>query len=557
MRTSERETLTFDVVVVGAGPAGLATAYRLRTLGRAQGKDLSVCVLEKAARVGGHLLAGALFDPQDLSTLVPDWAARGAPLDAPVTEESLYLWSKHQARSLPIPQAWRHGHCCMVSLGRLCRWLARLAEEEGVEIFPGFAVSQPLWEGEKLVGVITGDLGRDRSGVPKPGFQPGTIVRASVTVLAEGCRGSLSGQIMAHLRMKKGTSPHSPQRYALGFKELWETPGRRPGRVLHTLGWPLGWPKGEKVHGGGFLYQPRVDRTVLGLVVDLNYKNPFFDPFMAFQRWKNHPMLGSLPKSSRLLGYGARTLTVGGWQSLPQLVLSGGLLVGDCAGFLNAATLRGIGNALDSGILAADALLKAFAVHDFSATQLQTYPAAVLRSPWGRALRAVRNVRPGFFFGLYPGLFNAVWEKGTFGRSPWTLSWRQTDRERLQSVARRTVRPPLPPVPNERGSSPLTLDRATALGCSGLRYEENQPLHLHLQDPKAPLAKGRQNFANPETRFCPAGVFELRAQYDGEMFFHIHANHCLHCKCCDIKEPLNNIRWTLPQGGSGPDYREM
>lgn len=547
----KRETLTFDVVVVGAGPAGLATAYRLRTQGLAQGVDVSVCVVEKAARIGGHLLAGALLDPQDLAALVPDWAARGAPLDAPVTEESLYLLTHHQALSLPIPQAWRHGHCRMVSLGRLSRWLARLAEAEGVEIFPGFAATAPLWEGEKLVGVLTGDLGRDRSGVPKPGFQPGVILRASVTVLAEGCRGSLSGKIMAKLGLNHETLPRPPPRYALGFKELWLTPGSRPGRVMHTLGWPLGFSGSNKIHGGGFLYQSQAEQTVLGLVIDLDYKNPFFDPFVAMQSWKNHPMLDFLPKSSSLLGYGARTMTVGGWQSLPALVFAGGLLVGDSAGFLNAATLRGIGNALASGILAADAILAAFVAQDFSATQLQTYSVAVANSTWGKTLHAVRNVRPGFRFGLWPGLLNAAWEEAIGGRSPWTLSWHQTDREQMQSAAQSQALSTVPTL------SSLTLDRATALGSSGLRHEENQPLHLLLSDSNAPLVEGRLRFANPETRFCPAGVFELRNQSDGEFAFHIHANHCLHCKCCDIKEPLNNIRWSLPQGGSGPNYQDL
>ena len=545
---SERETLTFDVVVVGAGPAGLATAYYVRTLGLAQGKDLSVCVLEKAARVGGHLLAGALLDPQDLAALVPDWAAQDAPLDAPVMEESLSFLTRRRSLPLPLPQAWRYGHCRMVSLGALCRWLARLAEAKGVEIFPGFSAAEPLWEGDRLVGVMSGDLGRDRSGVPKPGFQPGAILRASVTVLAEGCRGSLSGQIMARLGLNKEGS--SPQIYALGFKESWETPGSRPGRLLHTLGWPLVRSMGEQVHGGGFLYQARPEQTTLGLVVHLDYKNPFFDPFLAFQHWKNHPQIRPRLKSARLLGYGARTLAIGGWQSLPRLVFSGGLLVGDSAGFLNTATLQGIGNALGSGILAAETILEAFVARDFSATQLQSYSKAVVSSSWGKALYRVRNIRPGFRWGVWPGLLNAAWEKGG-GGSPWTLNWHQADRERLQRVDRHQNLHAVPPV------APPTLDRATALGGSGLRHEENQPLHLHLQDPNVPLAVGYHRFANPETRFCPAGVFERRTRAEGGMAFYIHANHCLHCKCCDIKDPLGNIRWTLPEGGNGPDYQDM
>ena len=553
--SSVQESLSFDVVIVGAGPAGLATAYRLSSQARARGERLSICVLEKAARIGAHLLAGALLDPADLAALVPDWAERGAPLDAPVREESLHLCSRRQAWPLPIPPAWRHHGCRMVSLGSLCRWLASLAEAEGVEIFPGFAATTPLWEDDKLAGVVTGEFGRDRFGRPKPGFQPGTVIRASLTVLAEGCRGSLSGQIISRLDLDQGSfynRDYAPQKYALGFREVWKTPGSYPGRVWHTLGWPLGYAGSQKVHGGGFLYQPRAEQTVLGLVMDLDYQNPQFDPFIALQQWKQHPQLGFLGPSAgqdaHLLSYGARTLSVGGWQSLPHLVFAGGVLVGDSGGFLNVATLQGIGNAIGSGILAADTLLQAWMVQDFSVAQLQSYPEAVVRSSWGKALYAVRNIRPGFRFGVGPGLLNAVWEKSVAGRSPWTFRWHQQDRERLQRVSQSQ------PPPHIMPQGALTHDRHSALASSGLRHEENQPLHLQLRDPNLLLTEGRLEYANPETRFCPAAVFEVCGQREAEISFHIHANHCLHCKCCDIKDPLNNIRWTAPQGGSGPDY---
>lgn len=545
-----RETLTFDVIVVGGGPAGLATAYRLRTQGRLHGQDLSVCVLEKSARMGGHLLAGALLDPADLAALVPDWETRGAPLDAPVSDSALFLWSQRHAHALPMPRAWRHDRCRMVSLGRLCRWLARLAEKEGVDLFPGFAATEPLWDGERMVGVLTDDKGRDRAGTPKPGFQPGVILRAPITVLAEGCRGSVSGEILARLGHKPGMRPRAPQRYALGFKELWETPGTQPGRVWHTLGWPL-FSKDHPAHGGGFLLQPRPDQTALGMIVDLDYADPWCDPFVAFQHWKCHPTLRPLLASARLLGYGARTLTVGGWQSLPRLVFEGGMWVGDSAGFLNAATLQGIGNALGSGILAADAILEAFKRDDVSAARLQPYAEAVARSSWGKKLYAARNVRPGFRWGLWPGMLHAAWEGRVQGRTPWTVGWRQTDRACARPVDHGRTAPPPP-----EGGPPL-LDRATALGKSGLHHEENQPLHLHFCNPTLPLTEGYHRFANPETRFCPAGVFDLRIRPEGKKAYLIHANHCLHCKCCDIKEPLANIRWRPPEGGSGPHYPDM
>ncbi|MBF0461585.1 MAG: 4Fe-4S dicluster domain-containing protein [Magnetococcales bacterium] len=560
------ETLTFDVIVVGAGPAGLATAHHVRTLSQAHGLDLSVCLLDKAARIGGHLLSGALLDPRILTTLIPDWATPQpdnrpplgpAPLDSPVLDESLWFLTHRRAHALPLPKAWRHDQsglgCHMVSLGTLCRWLAHRAEQQGVEIFPGFAAVAPVWEGDQLVGIISGDQGRDHTGQPKPGFQPGVILRAPITVLAEGCRGSLSGTIIRQLGLDRTDLPgqrRSPQRYALGFKELWETPGSPPGAVLHTLGWPLEEP-GQHRHGGGFLYQPRPNRTVLGMVIDLDYTDPRFDPFMAAQQWKSHPLIRPRLQSARLLGYGARTLAIGGWQSLPQLAFAGGLLVGDAAGLLNTATLQGIGNALASGILAAETIITAFASQDFSAHTLHRYTEAVRQSSWGRALHAVRNIRPGFRAGLWPGLLHALWEKGVGGRSPWTLHWRQTDRERLHPVD-----PLAKPLPPPRLVHPL-LDRATALAGSGLHYTANQPAHLHWRDPLLPPTAGYTRFDNPELRFCPAGVFTRHTRSDGKIFLQMHANHCLHCKCCDIKDPLDNVCWTAPEGGSGPDYQEM
>ncbi|MEO5341480.1 MAG: electron transfer flavoprotein-ubiquinone oxidoreductase [Magnetococcus sp. MYC-9] len=572
------ERLTFDVIIVGAGPAGLATACHLRTLGEVQGRPLSICVLEKAARIGGHLLSGALLDPAILTALIPDGqapagtrphGADAAPLDSPVLEESLRLLTRRHAHPLPIPTPWRHdaggptgAPWRMLSLGNLCRWLAQRAAQQGVELFPGFAATAPIWEGERLVGVVSGALGLDRNGRPKAGFQPGVQLLAPITILAEGCRGSLSGQIIRRLGLTQRTMPGTdaianptplPQRYALGLKELWQTPGSQAGRVLHTVGWPLEGAWRQMAHGGGFLYQPKPGRTALGMVIDLDYQNPLFDPFVALQQWKQHPLIHAALQGGRLLGYGARTLSIGGWQSLPQLAFAGGLLVGDSAGLLNTATFQGIGNALASGMRAAETTWAAWDSQEFSARFLHRYSQAVRHSPWGQALHQARNVRPGFRAGLWLGLGNALWEATVRGRSPWTLGWRQSDRQRLLPVTPDLSRPPLPLPPAEHP----TLDRTTALSCSGLHHDEDQPLHVLLQDPEAPLRAEGQRFAHPELRYCPAGVFEWRQRAGGKIFLHMHANHCLHCKCCDIKDPLDNMRWTPPQGGSGPDYQEM
>ena len=543
---SPSTTLSFDVLIVGAGPAGLATACRLRSRGQQLGLDLSVGVLEKAARIGGHQLSGALLDPRDLAALVPDWASRSPPLDAPVAEESTLLLTRRHALRLPVPRAWRHSGCRMVSLGRLCRWLGELAETAGVEIHPGFAAVQPLWRGEKtLAGAMTGELGRDRTGKPKPGFQPGVAVQAAVTVLAEGCRGSLTRLVAERAAPDPG---RPPQTHALGFKELWHTPGSMPGAVVHTLGWPLA----STVHGGGFVYHPQPDRTAVGFAVGLDYPDPLFDPLAAFQTWKSHPRIRARLAGGRPIAYGARTLTVGGWQALPDLVVDGGLRVGDGAGFFNPATLQGIGNAIRSGIAAADAILQAWPGGDFSAAALRGYPDAVAAADWGAALRQVRNVRPGFRRGRWPGLLNGAWEALSRGRSPWTLTWRDSDRRRLRPLSA-PVPPPPPPVADGR----VAFASSELLGLSGLGHAADQPCHLRMDDPGLPLAAGRNRFANPELRYCPARVFELLPVPSGSARLHVHAENCLHCKSCDIKDPFANIRWTPPEGGSGPDYREM
>ncbi len=546
---SEENTLHFDVLIIGAGPAGLAGACRLRERGRRLGLDLSVAVLEKATRIGGHQISGALFDPDDLTPLIPDWRQHDLPLDHPVSREAMLLLTRRHALPLPVPRAWHHGTCHMISLGRLCRWLGERCEAAGVEIYPGFAAVEPLWSGDgeqrTLAGVRTGEMGRGRDGRPKPGYQPGVAVRAAVTILAEGCRGSLTRRIAETLALK---SDGPPQTHALGFKEIWQTPHGAPGTVFHTLGWPMP----SSTHGGGFVYGFQAGRTAVGFVAGLDYRPPLFDPFRVFQTWKTHPRIAALLAGGRPLSYGARTLTVGGWQCLPTLAWNGGLRVGDAAGFFNSATFQGIGNALRSGMMAADVILDIWQRGDFSAPALAAYPRAVRASDWGRDLKSVRNVRPGFRLNRWPGLLNAAWEGVTRGRSPWTWTWRQSDRHRLRPLSKERTA-----AQGGIADGRLTFDVSTLLALSGLRHEGDQPSHLRLADPALPLATGRERYDNPETRYCPARVFERLQRADGSHHFQIHPENCLHCKSCDIKDPFDNIRWTPPEGGDGPDYRDM
>ncbi|MBF0341831.1 MAG: 4Fe-4S dicluster domain-containing protein [Magnetococcales bacterium] len=539
--------LRCDVLIVGAGPAGLATALRLARAFRTRREERTIMVLEKAARIGGHQLSGALLDPRDLYAVIDAHEHPLAPLGPRVARESLRLFTPHHA--LPLPNGWHHADCHLVSLGLLCRWLGSLAEATGVEIYPGFVAARLLWEGNRLLGVTTGDQGRDAQGRPKPGFQPGVVIRAPVTILAEGCRGHLTGEVVKRLGLDRKATP---QTCGLGFKELWETPvdpASRPGEVLHALGWPLP----AEQHGGGFLYRFAADRLAVGWIGALDYRDAGFDPFLTFQRWKGHPWIRRHLAGGRPLAFGARTLVEGGWQCLPELTFDGGALVGDGAGFLNAARLQGIGNGLRSGLAAAEGVLEAFERKDFSASGLRGYPERVARSDWFAELKTVRNLRPGFRFGLAAGLAHGAWEWFSQGRAPWTWRWSLSDRARLRELST-----PLPCSAARLDPAPWVLDRPGALALSGLTQREDQPVHLRLGSLERALTEGGRRFANPETRYCPAGVYEVKQPPEVEMpVMRIHGAWCLHCKCCDIKDPLDNIRWTPPEGGGGPDYGEM
>ena len=535
---SEREAMQFDVVIVGAGPAGLSAAIRLKQLD----PELSVCVLEKGSEPGAHILSGAVIDPRALSELLPDFAGRGAPLHTRAeTDRFLFLTERH-AIGLPVPPPMQNHGNFIVSLGDVVRWLASQAEALGVEIYPGFAAAELLIEDGRVVGVATGDMGIGRDGTPGPNHQPGIELRAAYTLFAEGCRGSLSKQLMRRFDLDKNSQP---QTYGLGIKELWEVPEvqHRPGLVLHSLGWPLG----SATYGGGFLYHFGANLVSIGLVVGLDYRNPYLSPFAEMQRFKQHPAIGTHLAGGRRIAYGARALIEGGLQSLPRLTFPGGALIGDAAGFLNAPRIKGTHAAMKSGMLAAEALADAFAAGR---------PAEPLgyderfRASWLHdELHVARNIRPGFAkFGLFGGLAHAALDTYLLrGRAPWTLGHHR-DHEQLLPAANAT------PIAYPKPDGVLSFDLNSSVFLSNTNHEEDQPVHLRLRDQALWQSVNQAIYASPESRYCPAGVYESIAVPDGGHRLQINAQNCVHCKTCDIKDPRQNIDWTTPEGGGGPNY---
>jgi electron-transferring-flavoprotein dehydrogenase len=545
----DRETLSTDVVIVGAGPAGLSAAIRLKQ----RHPDIAVTVVEKAAEIGGHILSGAVMDPVGLDALLPEWRLQGAPVGPDVTEDRFHLLTESRDFVLPhvlLPPQVKTANGVIVSLGRLCAWLGDQATALGVDIFPMTAAVDVLTgEDGDIRGIITGDLGLDRQGKPKPGHAAGIALEAKYTLLAEGARGSLAKALIREFGLADGKSP---QKYGLGIKEIWEVPEsvHHEGRVEHYLGFPLD----SSTSGGGFLYHAENRQVYVGLVVHLDYEDPTLSPFDEFQRFKSHPAIAAVLSGGTRTSYGARAVTSGGWQSIPKLNFAGGGLIGCAAGLMNAPRLKAIHNAILSGIGAADAVgaaIEAGRQHDL----LEHFQVSVFETGIAAELKPVRNVKPLWSrFGLWTGVALAgaeMWSQAIFGWSPFgTMDHKKPDFAALKPKSEVTGRT------YGRPDGTLTFDRSSSVFLSNIAHDENQPVHLRLADPKVPIERNLPVYGEPAPLYCPAGVYELD-RTGGEPVFRIHAANCVHCKTCDIKDPAQNITWVPPEGGSGPNYNGM
>jgi electron-transferring-flavoprotein dehydrogenase len=548
---AEREVMEYDVVVVGAGPAGLAAAIRLKQLAAQHQREMSVCVLEKGSEVGAHILSGAVMDPRSLNELLPDWNRLEAPLHAPVSEDRFMFLTERGSYKVPgfaLPACFTNHGMHVVSLGNVCRWLAKQAEGLGVEIFPGFAAAEVLYREDGAVGgVATGDMGIGRDGKPTANHQRGMALNARYTFFAEGCRGHLGRQLQDRYRLRAGADP---QVYGIGLKELWEIrpDAHQPGLVIHTAGWPLA----HDTYGGSFLYHLEGNQISIGFVVGLGYSNPYLSPYDEFQRYKTHPAIRGFLNGGKRIAYGARAIAAGGLQSLPKVVFPGGCLIGDDAGFLNASRIKGSHAAMKSGMLAAEAAfesLRAGRAHD----ELSAYPDAFRASWLHDELHRARNFKPWMSKGIALGTLMVGVDQVLFrGRAPWTLHHRHADHETLK------LRSEAQPIDYPKPDGVITFDRLSSVFVSNTNHGEDQPCHLTLKDPTVPIRVNLERYDAPEQRYCPAGVYEIVREADGSNpRLQINAQNCVHCKTCDIKDPTQNIVWVAPEGGGGPNYPNM
>ena len=541
--------MDYDVVVVGAGPAGLAAACRLKQLN----SDISVCVVEKGSEVGAHILSGAVFEPTALSELFPDWESMGAPLKTPVSDDHIFVFTGAEKRikvpGLFAPKTMHNKGNYIISLGNLCRWLAEQAENLGVEVFPGFAAAEVLYgECGEVKGIITGDMGISHSGEQKDSYMQGMELRAKYTLFSEGCRGHLGKELIAKYQLDKDKDP---QHYGIGIKELWKVPDdqHKPGLVVHSAGWPL---DESKSLGGGFLYHLEDNQVAVGLITNLSYSNPHVSPYDEFQRYKHHPEIKQYLEGGERLTYGARALLKGGLQSQPKMSFPGGLLIGDDAGTLNFAKIKGSHTAMKSGMIAAETVADALA-SDASHTDLETYGEAYKQSWAYKELHMQRNFGPAQHkFGSILGSAYAFIDINLFnGLLPWTMRDKVADHETLKPAEQ------CPQIDYPKYDGKLSFDKASSVFLSNTNHEEDQPCHLVLKDPELPIASNLPLYDEPAQRYCPAGVYEVVANDDGSQRFQINAQNCVHCKTCDIKEPSQNINWVVPEGAGGPNYPNM
>ncbi|MDA8574713.1 electron transfer flavoprotein-ubiquinone oxidoreductase [Alphaproteobacteria bacterium] len=548
----ERESMEFDVVVVGGGPAGLAAAIRLKQLAGEAEREISVCVLEKGSEIGAHILSGAVMEPRAMNELFPDWKERGAPLNTPVTADEFLFLTETKSFRLPTPpQMNNHGNY-IISLGNVCRWLAEQAEAMGVEIYPGFAAAEVLYDAEGQVrGVVTGDMGIGKDGSATEMHMPGMELRAKQTIFAEGARGSLTKTLVARFDLRADAEE---QTYGIGIKELWEIPpeNHRQGLTLHTVGWPVD----SGTYGGSFLYHLENNQVAIGYVIGLDYKNPHMSPFEEFQRYKTHPAIKAHLAGGRRISYGARAINEGGFQSIPKLTFPGGMLVGCGAGFLNVPKIKGSHNAIKSGMTAAEAIFDHLAEGvewaDYRAEELTDYSDRIQKTWMWQELYQVRNIRPAFALGLWGGMAYAAIDTYVLrGRAPWTFH-HHSDHESLGLAAH------YPKIDYPKPDGTFSFDRLSSVFLSSTNHEENQPAHLTLRDQSIPISYNLAYYDAPEQRYCPAGVYEIIRDDECENArLQINAQNCVHCKTCDIKDPSQNINWVVPEGGGGPNYPNM